>query len=386
MTLESNILLVTRDDETANTVKTALFHSEGMTLAGICHDVSDLRSYLSKTNIQAVVVDIDLDPSRVLYDLGEILHSYPEIYIIVVCSSFHKELVLRAMQSGARNFLEKNNIAAELSEVLQHLAKKSQRTKTGVASVISIFSAGGGCGATTVAVNLASELRLLSSQPVLAVDLDNCFGTVSIYLGIQSQYGIADVLNRKGLIDQHLIQSSAYSYMDDFHILVSPASMETPGTISLEYKNLPHVLETCRQLYGYTVIDAPRLPEHTMTTLAGLSDMILIVYQLTVKDVHFARSMVSSLTESGIASQKIVLLANRVKKRGPLIRLEDSKKAIGLSSCQAIRSNWRTAMKAVNHGQPLVQVARSSGLRSDFRKLAAKIHAEKFNDSSKISG
>ena len=386
VTSGSNILLVTKEDNTANIVKSALNQSEHINLSSICKEVSELRSYLTNTKVQAVVVDIDLDPSRVLYDLGEILHSYPDIYVVVVCSSFHKELVLQAMQAGARNFLEKNNITAELSEVLQHLAKNSKRKKTGLGSVISIFSASGGCGATTVTVNLASELRLLSSQLVLAIDLDNCYGAVSIYLGIKSQYGIADVMNRKGLIDKHLIQSSAYSYMEDFHVLASPASMDSPRTNSLEYENLPSVLEACRQLYGYTVIDAPRMPERTMTNLASLSDIILIVFQLTVKDVHFARSMVLSLTKSGIASKKIMPLANRFKKRGPLVRLEDSKKALVLSSCQVIRRDWRNAMKSVNHGQPLVQVARGSGLRSDYRKLAAKIRAYQLNGNSKISG
>ena len=386
VTSGSNILLVTKEDNTANIVKLALNQSEHMTLASICKEVSELRSYLTNTKVQAVVVDIDLDPSRVLYDLGEILHSYPDIYVVVVCSSFHKELVLQAMQAGARNFLEKNNITAELSEVLQHLAKNSKRKKTGLGSVISIFSASGGCGATTVTVNLASELRLLSSQPVLAIDLDNCYGAVSIYLGIKSQYGIADVMNRKGLIDKHLIRSSAYSYMEDFHVLASPASMDSPRTNSLEYENLPSVLEACRHLYGYTVIDAPRMPEGTMTNLASLSDIILIVFQLTVKDVYFARSMVLSLTKSGIASKKIMPLANRFKKRGLLVRLEDSKKALGLSSCQVIRSDWRNAMKSVNHGQPLVQVARGSGLQSDYRKLAAKVRAYQLNGNSKISG
>lgn len=52
-------------------------------------------------------------------------------------------------------------------------------------------------------------------------------------------------MNRKGLIDKHLIQSSAYSHMEDFHVLVSPANMDSPRTNSLEYENLPSVLEAC---------------------------------------------------------------------------------------------------------------------------------------------
>jgi len=384
MTSGSDILLVTREEATANTVKSALNGSGQMTLAGVCQEVSELRSCLSNKKVQAVVLDIDPDPSRLLRELSTILTTYPETYVVVLCSSFTRELALQAMQAGARHFLEKRTIASELSKELQTLIHDGRKKEAVSGSaIVSIFSAGGGCGATTVAINLASELRLPSSRPVLVIDLDGYYGAVSTYLGIKSPYGIADVLARKGLIDEHLIKSSAYAYMEDFHVLASPASIESPRAGSLQYENLPRALEACRHVYGYTIIDAPRMLEPAFTDLAGLSDIILVVFQLTVKDVNFARSMVSSLTKSGIAEEKIVPLANRVKRRGPLVRLEDSKKAVGLESCQAIRGDWRKAMKSINRGRPLTEVARRSGLRSDFLKLAAKVRDYGINGSSK---
>jgi len=117
------------------------------------------------------------------------------------------------------------------------------------------------------------------------------------------------------------------------------------------------------------------MQENDVVRLAGLSDVVLVVLQLTVKDVNFARSMVKSLTASGISGDKIIAIANRYKKRGPLVRLEDGRKAVGVKSCQVIRSDWRRAMKSVNHAQPLAQVVQKSGLRNDFQKLAAKIIA-----------
>jgi len=382
-----NILLVTKEDTTVDKIKSALDQSDLINLAGIRKEVSELRSFLSKKKVQAVIVDIDPDPSRILYELANILTAYPEIYIVMVCSHFTKKLALQAMQAGVRHFLEKKTIATELTQELQQLIHGSAKKEAGLGStVISIFSAGGGCGATTVTINLANELRLLSSKPVLAVDLDICYGTVSTYLGIKSEFGIADVLARKGLIDQHLIQSSAYGYMENFHILPSPASIQSPKAKSLQFDNLPRALEACREVYRYTVIDAPRMSESDVAKLAGLSDIVLVVFQLTVKDVNFARSMVLSLKKSGISEDKIISLANRVKTRGPLVRFQDGKKAVGVKFCQAIRSDWRKAMKSVNSARPLAQVVQKSGLRSDFRKLAAKVCAYVVNGSSKISG
>ena len=379
--------MVTKESATKNEIKSALDKSDLLNLTGICKEVSELRSYLSNKKVQAVVGDIDPDPSRLLNELAVALTAYPKIYVVVVCSHFTKKLALQAMQAGVRHFLEKKTIASDLTKELQQLIHGGAKKEAGFDSkVISILSAGGGCGATTVTINLASELQLSSSRPVLAIDLDSCYGAVSAHLGIKSKFGIADVLADKNKIDRHLIESSAYNYMKNFHVLPSPAGIESPRSKSIQFENLPHVLEACRQVYAYTIVDAPRLPEQNINNLATLSDVILIVFQLTVKDVNYARSFVLSLTKSGVAREKIMSLANRVTKRGPLIRFEDGKKAVGLSSCQAVRSDWRKAMKSVNQGKPLSQIARRSGLQKDFRKLAAKISAYGINSNDKMSG
>jgi Flp pilus assembly CpaE family ATPase len=152
----------------------------------------------------------------------------------------------------------------------------------------------------------------------------------------------------------------------------------------IQYENLYSALEACRKVYGYTIIDAPRLPRTAITELAGLSDIVLVVFQLTVKDVSSAQAIVSLLIKSGIARNKIMPVANRARRRGPLVKLEDSKNALGLSSFQTIRNNWGKAMKSLNHAQPLSQVVRRSGLRRDFKRLAAKVHAHKKNGSSTV--
>jgi pilus assembly protein CpaE len=319
-------------------------------------------------------------------DLSMIRDTFPETVVLVVCSNLTNKLILQAMQVGARHFFEKKNLASELSEALRTLIPDVRKRATWRRSaVVVVFSAGGGCGATTVAVNLSNELKLLTSEQVLTIDLDAYYGNVSTYLGIKSQYGIADVLTpRKKVIDEHLIKSSAYAYKENFHVLTSPVNSESPVTRLLQYENLPRALEACRQVYEYTVIDAPRLPRTTITELSSLSDIVLVVFQLTVKDVSSARSIVSLLTESGIAHERIIPLANRVKSRGQLVRFVDSKKALGISSCQAIRSDWGKAIKSLNRGQPLAQVVRRSGLRRDFRRLAAKVHAHKKNGNSTV--
>jgi pilus assembly protein CpaE len=385
MTSESSVVLMTNEQATSELVTSALDSSRRFALADTCHDVSQLGAHLSRTAANAVVVDIDSYSNGVLRKLSTVVAMYPDTRVVVVSTRFDEQLVLEAMQAGARHFLRKSSISAELDGVLEQLLCETVKdVKLG--EIISVFSASGGCGATTVAVNIANELRLLSSEPVLAIDLDTCYGTVSSYLSVESQYSIANVLSRQKPIDKDLIESIACSYKDDFHVLLSQACIDSQNAESLELDNLSEALEACKQGYRYTIVDAPRLAPSVMIDLAAASKFALVVFQLTVKDLKYARSLVAFLGMNGISSSKVIPLANRVKKRGPLVRMEDSKKVVGLDSFACIRSDWRKAMKSVNLAQPLAQVAKRSGLRKDFQKLAARINKCATNDNNAVTG
>src|SRR6185436_8948194 len=115
------------------------------------------------------------------------------------------ELLLEAMQVGARHFLLKKSVPADLSNVLHRLCPESNVVAQGAA--VTVLSAGGGCGATTVAVNLAAELQALDtdSRPALVADLDAHYGAVATYLGVDGEHGIYDLLTRAGALDGQLI-------------------------------------------------------------------------------------------------------------------------------------------------------------------------------------
>lgn len=386
MTSQSRVLLITKEDTTANSVRSVLKSNRLMSLAGVCGEVSELRSYMEDKTTGAIIVDIDSNPSRMLNELSTVVTEHPETRFIVLSSNLDQKLMLEAMQAGARHFLQKKSMTSELDQVLERLICISNVEKKKAASlnsVLSVFSASGGCGATTVAINLANELRLESAKPVLMVDLDYCYGALSNYLGVKSQYGITDVLKYKGQIDQHLIKSIASDYMDDFQILANPAGLENHQNKQLEHEKITEAIEACRDGYRYTIVDAPRLSQPVAANLAAVSKLVLIVLQPTVKDVKFAKHIVSSLIEHGTDPKKIMPLVNRFRRRGMDIRLEDCKKTLGLDSLYHVRSDWRHAMSCINRGQPLAEVAARAGLRRDFRKLATNIHKQQTNGSSK---
>jgi pilus assembly protein CpaE len=257
--------------------------------------------------------------------------------------------------------------------MLERLLVDDVKTGSDLGLIVTVFSASGGCGATTVCLNLANELRLRSSKPVLAIDMDNCYGAVSSYLGIAGSYSINDVLRQKERIDSQLITTSATTYKNNFDVLVSPAGIADNGNGSGQYPNLAEALEACKGAYKYTVIDAPRMPSQTMRLMANMSKAVLVVFQPSVKDIKTAKTILSTLREFHVGSEKIFPLVNRFRRWCPLVPFDEVKKAVGTERLYRIRNDFKKIFNCVNRGEPLSELAPRSGIRKDFQMLAATI-------------
>jgi len=156
-------------------------------------------------------------------------------------------------------------------------------------------------------------------------------------------------------------------------VLLSPAAAEADKYTPLNYDNLLRVLEACREAYGYVIVDSPRLPHEAMIDLASVTRVAIVVLRLTVRDVAFAKSLIAALTEQGMASDRILVLANQARRRGGgLLSSAEVSKALGKPLFR-VRADSRKAAKSITYGQPLAHSARMSGLRRDFRKVTGQV-------------
>lgn len=373
----ANVLLLTAQEDVALRVRAVI--ESGRTGANliVCKTVAELKSRLKKAGDgdagAVALVDIDEDIRQTLHALGKIGSAFPHTRFVVLSGQFSENLVLQAMQVGARHFLRKKALESELPPVLERLISFKPSPSMQMGEVIAVFSCGGGCGATTVAVNLANELRLADAKRTLLVDLDEYYGGVAAHLGLKGDYGVAHVLGREGTIDKDLIETSMTTAGEGLDVLLSPAVAQADSADAMDYGNLLKVLDACRESHDYVIVDAPRLREQAMADLVSVCRVAVVVFQLTVRDVSIAKSRVEFLSECGMARDRILPLANRVRKRGPLLRLEDSQQVIGVKQLYCVRNSWRTAVRCLSRGQPLAQDARRSGLRRDYRKITKKI-------------
>jgi len=378
MNTAADILLVTQDAQVARTVADAINVHAKSTARGVCRNLDDLVITLDRALVPAVLVDIDPQPAQMLNDLEPIISRHPGTRFIAVASS-QGDLLMPAMQAGVRHFLLKDRITADLMSVLQRLIPANAGTRNGhhtSGAVVTVQSAGGGCGATTLAINLANELHLLSNQPTLLIDMDVSYGAAAGYLGISAQYGIADVLRDGDRIDTHLVRSTAVVHSDDLHVLVSPATVDMENPSPLQFEHLGRVLQKARETYAFTVIDAPRIPLPVSMLLASASALTCLVLEMNVEHIRVARSMYAALAGRGLAQERILPLVSRYRGRREMITMEDAQRAIGCTRIGQLSNDYKAVLSSINYGKPLAVNAPKSALRMDVLGLARQVYQQ----------
>ena len=375
MSAPTNVALMTPDPAVAAAVASALNSNGHILTAAPLRDVRDLVAHLGKSPTPIVLVDLDPQPQDVLPHLERMVARYPASRFVALSTTLDNGLLLEAMQTGVRRIVAKQTIGTELRGVLDRLSNaESAHHDSPQGQVLSILSASGGCGATTLAINLAQEISLLKKQPTLLVDLDCAYGAVTSFLGLRPRYAADHVLNYSGRIDGQLIRSTSTVHSDQLHVLASPASTSFANVEPLKYERLEQALESARQEYGNTVIDAPRVPIDAAGALVSASTHTLLVFQLTVKDLRTARAILDSIRERGVDPASVIPIANRYVKR-QMIGLPEASKALGGMDVSFIRNDYAPAIAGLNYGQPLSQAGPRSTLRKDLTELLNRLYS-----------
>src|SRR6185312_3726577 len=173
-------------------------------LPGLASD--SLLRQLQQVHPDVVLVDIAPgDPDSGIAAI-EILAKEPQVTVFAVSALNQPQVIIRAMRAGASEFLDRDMASGALLEAFARLHANLQGRKSGGArgKLITILSAKGGCGATTVAVNTAVALQKQYSHVAL-VDLAP-LGHTSLHLNVRPQFGLVDALHNLHRMDASLLE------------------------------------------------------------------------------------------------------------------------------------------------------------------------------------
>jgi pilus assembly protein CpaE len=373
--MRTNVLLMTTDRSVAAAVSRAL-SSNGHVITAVAQDAQELLTQLNSNPSVVALVDLDPSPSQTLSRLEQLAGRFPAARFVALAGAVQPDLLQDAMQAGVRRVVAKQSVEAELQGVLNRLSP-GEAAGAPRGDVITVLQAAGGCGATTIAANLAAELAATQppqeSQRTVVIDLDCCYGALTTYFGLAPLYALDHLLHYERALDAELLRSTATLVSPQLHLLASPVSTQGYRPQSPDLSRLAEVVSVASRTYRQTVIDAPRLPAEAVAALVAGSTHVLLVFQLMVKDVRLARAMLDWLDVLGIARSHVIPVANRYGRRPP-ISLSDAAMVLGGgANVKSLRSDFPAASEAANFGKTLAQAAPRSPFRKDLQELVAEL-------------
>ena len=279
--------------------------------------------------------------------IPELLHLDAKLPIIVVLANNDPELVLRSLRQGASDFLIPPFTSEQVEAALQKIARLQPAAPANVGKVYCVMPAKGGCGASTIATNLAYKLKR-GEERVLLADLDPLAGTVSFLLKIKSNFSFLDALARSHDIDADLWRAVVTS-RQGVDVLLSPEVM-TEGMSEL--KDASSIVEYARAIYDVVVLDSGGVYGEWNLSQAKLADEILLVTTNELTALQAVQRSLSYIEANNIPRYKLRLIVNRYDRHTGL-----SKDVIGTALhtdiFQIMPSDYEAIQKALMEGKPL---------------------------------
>jgi len=300
----------------------------------------------------------------------------PGAGIIIMSVQAEREYMRRAMTAGAKDYLTKPFSGDELLQAIKQVhANQKQRRKVVAlepkpveeGKVITVFSAKGGIGKTTIATNLAVALADKIKGRVCIVDADLQFGDVSLFLNILPRATIADVVADIDSLDDKVLAGYITQYNQHLDVLAAPLRPEQAEMVSGPH--LVTMLKTLRNMYQYIIVDT--VPAFSETTLSALdeADQILVVASLdlpTIKNVKLCLEIMESLSYE---PDKIKLILNRTNSEGGM-DIREAEESLRRSFTATLPSDGKTVVSSVNRGTPFVVANPEAVVSQNIIKLA----------------
>jgi Flp pilus assembly CpaE family ATPase len=273
-----------------------------------------------------VVIGPETPTSEALAFAARLRLSRPALGVVLVRERVDVELLSRALQSGVREVVPVGDYNAlqagcrRSREVSRRMLSPLSVEETQPAvdgQIVTVFAAKGGCGKTTIAVNLGVVLARGTGRRVCVVDLDLAFGDVAISVQLDPVRTIVDAMPMAGHLDITGAASLLTRYRPGLEMLLAPV---TPGDADkVSAALVAELLTVLRGMFDFVVIDTPaQFSEHVLAAMDASAHHVLI----TTPDV-------SALKNLRVTLDMLDLLSYPRQIRSVLLNRSDSK--VGLS-------------------------------------------------------
>lgn len=345
---------------------------------------------LLDTETEVLLLDVDLGDPRELKQLEELKRLLPTGRSIIVTSANPSVEGMRSlMRLGIADLVpqpvQRADLLRALAAAIEHKPRIASGPPDAEARVVCFFSACGGMGATTLAVQSACALGAKNIKrdkkgdkhdkaSVCVLDLDIQLGSAALYLDLPSKSSVMDLHGAIARVDGSMLRTAMAHHRCDVDVLAAPAHVQPLEDLTPE--GIMRLLLIARREYREIMVDLPPVWTRWTRALIRGSDALVLILQPSVPAVRQAKRQLDTLMEEGLEDVPVTLVMNRVEQqslfRRPMneVTIGDAATALGREIAYTVPNDYGSMIQAINQGLPLFEV---SGAQAIAKRVADNI-------------
>ncbi len=240
--------------------------------------------------------------------------------------------------------------------------------------MVAVSGVTGGCGSTTLAMNLAAELARLSGKLSIVAEPGFTVGQLATYLDLKPNHTLADLLEFERL-DVQLVRSCLMKAGDQVYALCGPHSRLPLGEgkrwdESELLDRMVTVVALLRRIAPMVVLDVRSTFDTAYFEIVGEADKVVLVAEQTFPSLRTLQLIRDSLTERGINVSEVVI--NKYDSQMRSFTLEALRTSLNLDKPVGLPLDG-LIRDAINHGRFLRNHAPRSLALFEIEQLAQRL-------------
>jgi pilus assembly protein CpaE len=384
------LLIVDDIPETRENLRKLLFFESDIDVVGAATNGQEGIEMAMELQPDIVLMDINMPGVDGITASEKITQKIPFCQIIMMSVQGEADYLRRSMLAGAREFLIKpfssDELVSSVRRVYQLGASRRQampvvQVPTGEVSVaeaapgtegkiVTVFSAKGGVGCSTIAVNMAIALQQNGASKVIIVDTSLQFGDVGVLLNLYASRTIADLAAHADELDDELINDIFIPHSSGVKALLAPPRPEVADTIAPAL--MIEVLQRLRKMFDIIIVDTGSILDDKVLNVLDVSDKIIVVTTPEIPAIKDAKLFFEVTEALEYERDRFIFVLNKADKRIN-IRAEDISANIKHKIEGQLPLDERSVTTAVNQGVPYVLGNKSSLLTQATIDLSKRV-------------
>jgi len=389
MTPDARIKVLVVENNATNTknLKKYLQVMESIAVVDFARTAQEALNYLRNEEQDVCLVGEHLPDIEGLKLIELIRQDNPGTQIIVLSDQKQVDVVLKAVRSGALDFLTYDVSYEELNSTIRRAAdaasaerkklypylgenkrpenKEAEQLELG--NVVTVYSPKGGSGVSTVTANLALAMRD-PNYDIALVDSDLQYGDIALLFNEIAHVSMLNLAPRVNDLDNKLIEDVVIHHKSSgLYILSAPSKIDLSESVTGD--KFCKILDYMRQMYRFIIVNShPILNEASLAALDS-GDVIVLVMTQEITAVRAVRSFLDLWEGLKLSRDNIVLVINHFDKESPLT-IKKISESLKIPVAVTIPEDHQLMIKASNLGTPVVLSARNSQIAQSINQIA----------------